>query len=451
MKLKIKIKKNGKNSHGVMRNLEEVSIRAHELSRGKVEQIGRVTIKNMKDLAVFYAPGVAYVSSAIRANKLLSYKYTGRGNRIAIISDGSRILGLGDIGPEAGLPVIEGKALLFKRFGNVDALPLAIEAASTEQIVEFAKAIEPSVGGINLEDISSGKCFDVFDRLQKELNVPVFHDDRHGTAVVVYSALINAMKLVGKDIKSARIVVNGAGAAGTGIAQLLLAAGATNIMMCDGRGIIYKGRNDNMTPTKVLLAEYTNKAQLKGQLADAAKNADILIGASTAGAFNENVIRSMAQNPVVFALAIPEPEISYERAKAAGAVIVATGNSGVPNQVNNLLAFPAVFRGALDAQARKINTAMLQAAGEELARNVKKQLLSIDHIIPNFVNEDITEVTANVAAAVSKSAIDTGVAGIRVDPADVRKNVRLTLKRYSKMETTIAKLGSEKEISRLLK
>lgn len=451
MKIKIKIKRKKNHTLEGIKNIEELSIKVHEVARGKIEQIGRVQVRNLRDLSIYYAPGVAYVSNAIRANKMLSYKYTARGNRIAIISDGSRILGLGDIGPEAGIPVMEGKALLFKRFGNVDALPLTINADTADQIVEFAKAIEPSVGGINIEDIANTRCFDVFERLQKELSIPVFHDDREGTAVVVSAALENALKLVGKDLKTVKIVINGIGAAGLGIAQLLLASGATNIIMCDTRGILYKGRKDNMTPTKELLAEHTNKSELKGQLADAAKGADVLIGASNRAAFNEFMIKSMATKAIVFALANPEPEISYEKAKEAGAAIVATGASAVANQVNNLLAFPAIFRGTLDAQARKINTAMLQAASEELARSVPKALLSTDHIIPNFVDEDFTEITANIAAAVAKAAIDTGVAGIKVEPSEVKKETKLALKRYLKFEKTIGKLGSGKALTHLFK
>lgn len=451
MKIKIKIRK--KKSIGLerIRNIEELSLKAHEISNGAIEQVGRIALNDLRDLAIYYTPGVAYVSTAVRANKQLSYKYTSRGNRIAIVSDGSRVLGLGDIGPEAGLPVMEGKALLFKKFGAIDAIPLAINADTVEQIVEFAKALEPSVAGINLEDISNKKCFDVFDILQKELNIPIFHDDRQGTAVVTYAALKNALSLVGKDIKTAKIVINGIGAAGVGIAQLLLASGAANLMLCDTRGILYKGRGEDMNRMKETLAEYTNKQQLKGQLADAAKSADVLIGVSVKGAFNEQLIKSMAEKPIVFALANPDPEISYERAKAAGAVIVATGASAVPNQVNNLLIFPALFRGALDVQARKINTAMMQAAADELAKSVAKTKLSEEHIVPNFVDEDIVEVTANIAAAVARAAMETGVAGIKVDPAIVRKGAKEALQRYSKIEKMMSKLDHEKELSKLLK
>ncbi len=434
-----------------IKDIEKLSLDAHAASSGAVELVGRVKIKSLEDLAVYYTPGVAYVSKAIRANKDLSYKYTSRGNRIAIISDGSRILGLGDIGPEAGIPVMEGKALLFKKFGNVDALPIAIRAKSAEEIVAFARAIEPSVAGINLEDISSPNSFVVFEMLQKELSIPVYHDDRQGTAVVALAALTNALKLVGKSVKSARIVINGVGSAGVGIAQLLISEGATNIIMCDTRGILYKGRKDNMNPMKESLATHTNRGLLKGQLQDAARGADVLIGVSSRGAFTDGMIKSMKKNPIVFALANPDPEISYEKAIAAGAAVVATGESDVPNQVNNLLAFPAILRGALDVHARKINTAMLLAAAATMAESIPKNRLKSDHIIPNFVADNFSEMTANVAVAVAKAAMSTGVARVKKDPSAIRQAVKAALKRYSRLEADIAKLNKKGIITRLLK
>ncbi len=446
MKLNIKIRRKKKNgmphpngssgngSKSGISDIRDVSLVAHERSMGKIEIMGKVPLKTLRDLAIYYTPGVSYPSLEIKEDKDLSYVYTARANRIAILTDGSRVLGLGNIGPEASLPVMEGKSLLFKKFGNIDALPLAIRADTADEIVAVAKAMEPGIGGINLEDISSPKCFEVFDRLQKEMNIPVFHDDREGTAVVTLAALQNALKLVGKELHSASIVINGSGAAGVGIAQLLLAAGAANIIMCDKRGILYKGRADNMNNIKELLAEHTNRNFLKGQLVDAVKNSDVLIGASTAGAFNEWIIKSMAPRSIVFALANPDPEITYNDAKAAGAEIVATGASNVPNQINNVLAFPAIFRGALDVQARKINTQMLLAAANALSASVKKAKLNDRHIVPNFSEDDINSITANIAAEVAKAAMDTGVSRIKVDPAEISSRTRAALVRYSKLE-----------------
>ena len=460
MKLNIKIRRkkngvsvsysNGSNGSGAKSGVDgirDVALMAHERSMGKIEIIGKVPVTTLRDLAIYYTPGVSYPSLEIKEDKKLSYVYTARANRIAVISDGSRVLGLGNIGPEAGLPVMEGKSLLFKKFGNVDALPLVVRAETTEELVAIAKAIEPGVGGINLEDISSPKCFEVFERLQKELSIPVFHDDREGTAVVTLAALQNALKIVGKEISSAFIVINGAGAAGVGIAQLLLAAGAANIVMCDKRGILYKGRTDNMNNIKELLAEHTNRNLLKGQLVDAVKNCDVLIGASSEGAFNERLIRSMAPRAIVFALANPDPEITYNEAKAAGAEVVATGASNVPNQINNVLAFPAIFRGALDVQARKINTQMLLAAADALSSNVQKAKLNSEHIVPNFSDDDINSITAVVAAEVAKAAMETGVSRIKVDPALIRKNTSVALMRYSKLEKSFSKAASGRSFS----
>ncbi len=423
------------------KDIGALSLKAHAMARGKIEEVGRVPIMNLDDLAIYYTPGVVSSCLAIRDNKDLSYDYTSRGNRIAIVTDGSRILGLGGIGPEAGMPVMEGKALLFKKFGNVDAVPLTIRTTTAEEMISFVKAIEPGFGGINIEDTAPPKCFEVVDRLQKELDIPIFHDDRQGTSVVAYAALKNALRLVGKDLKDAKIVINGIGAAGVGIAQLLLAAGAGNIIMCDTRGILYQGRKDDMNTIKENLATHTNRSSLKGQLEDAVKGADVLIGVSSKGAFSDKMIKAMAPRAIVFALANPDPEIDYGAAKAAGAEIVATGVSDLPNQVNNLLAFPAIFRGALDARARKINTAMLLAAADSLGTGVPKFKLSKDHIIPNFTEDDIISITAEMAVAVARAAVETGVSDSKLDANSIRKNVRGALKRYSKIEASMTKLG----------
>lgn len=420
-----------------LKEVERRALEAYSRNNGMVQIAGKVRVRNLADLAVYYTPGVSYPPTLIRKNPALSYKYTGRCNRIAIITNGTRILGLGNIGPEAGLPVMEGKALLFKKFGNVDAFPLAINADSVDKIVAFAKAIEPSIGGINLEDISSPDGFYVFERLQKELGVFVFHDDRHGTAVAVDAALRNAMKLVDKDIREAKVVVNGVGSAGVGIGELILAAGCKNLLMCDSRGLLYKGRKENMNRMKQRLAEHTNPQEIKGQLSDAVRDADVLIGVSCANAFKESHIKAMANKPIVFALANPHPEIVRAHAIRAGAYIVATGESDVPNQVNNLLAFPGIFRGALDIQARKINSAMLLEASRVLSHGVLAKRRTRNHILPNFVDDNITQVIANMAAGVAKVAMKTGVARIRVNPDSIRKSTIEALKRYSKLEKLI--------------
>ena len=408
------------------------ALEAFRKHKGVVRIMGKVQIKTLEDLATYYTPGVSYPPLQIRKDKALSYEYTGKGNRIAILSDGTRILGLGNIGPDAGMPVMEGKSLLFKKFGDIDALPLAINAGNMDEMVAFAKAIEPVIGGINIEDVSSPNCFSLYDRLQSELEVPVFHDDRQGTGVVADAALRNAMKLVKKEVKNAKIVINGLGSAGVGTAEIILAAGCKNLLMCDTRGILYNGRKDNMNEIKQRLAEHTNPDGIKGQLYDAVKGADVLIGFSSPGAFKPNFIKAMADKPIVFALSNPVPEIEYQNAKEAGARIAATGDSDVPNQVNNMLAFPGIFRGVLDVQARKINSAMLLEASRALAHSVKPR--TPEHIIPNFVDDDIIPITADIAAAVAAAAIRTGVARKKVDPNKVRKDTKERLLRYSRIE-----------------
>jgi malate dehydrogenase (oxaloacetate-decarboxylating) len=433
-------KKKGVSDIDGMHRLREKALEAHRRNRGVTETIGKVAVRSLDDLALYYTPGIAYASLAIKKNPELSYSLTNRANRIAIVSNGSRILGLGNIGPYAGYPVMEGKSLLFKKFGNVDAVPLTINADTTEEIVAFIDAIEPSFAGINIEDISSPTCFDVFDILQGKLDIPVFHDDRQGTAVVALAGLKNALRVVGKRLPEVRIAINGVGAAGTGIAQLLIAAGANDIIMCDRAGILYKGRDRNMNVTKALLTSHTNRGNLMGGIRDAAKGADILIGASEKGAFNSALIKGLADDSIVFPLANPAPEIGYREAKAAGARIVGTGASEVPNQINNLLAFPAVFRGTLDVGARKINMQMLLSASDALAKSIPDRLLSEDYVIPNFAEENMTYITANVAAAVGKAAIATGVARRKMSEVAIRKGVRGMLKRYQRIEDFMGRL-----------
>jgi malate dehydrogenase (oxaloacetate-decarboxylating) len=418
--------------------LRERALKAH--AGGKIEAIGKVAIKSAEDLSTYYTPGVAYASMAIAVDKGLSYTYTSRSNMIAIVSDGSRVLGLGDIGPEAGMPVMEGKALLFKKFGGVDAIPLTINAHSVEEIVAFVKALEPSFAGINLEDIATPKNFEVFNRLKAELRIPVFHDDRHGVSVVVHAALKNALRLTGRKLSNARIVINGAGAAGMGTAELLLAEGAKDITVCDSKGAIYAGRDADMSPMKADLASKTNRKMVKGPLQAAVEGADVLIGLSVKGAFTKELIKSMSKNPIVFALANPDSEISYKDAKDAGAAVVATGASDAPNQVNNLLAFPAIFRGALDVRAREINTKMLLAASNALSGSVAKSKLSNEYIVPAFCNERFQAIVAKTAAAVAKAAMDSGVAGTNVDINVLKKGIKSRLKRYGKIERLVSRL-----------
>ncbi len=422
-----------------LHGIEKRALGEYGSHHGVIQVTGKVRIKDLYDLATYYTPGVSYPPLMIRKNKALSFKYTGRCNRIAIVSNGTRILGLGNIGPEAGLPVMEGKALLFKKFGNVDALPLPINAASVDQIVAFAKAIEPAVGGINLEDISSPDCFYAFERLQKELSIFVYHDDRQGTAVAADAALRNAMKIVDKDIRHCKIVINGIGAAGVGVAEIILAAGCKDLIMCDSSGIVYRGRKYNMNQMKARLAQHTNPDNINGQLSDAVRDSDVLIGASSAGLFKPRYIKAMDKRPVVFALANPHPEIDYRSALDAGAYIVATGESDVPNQVNNMLAFPGIFRGALDVQARQINSAMLLEASRLLAHGVPVEKRKREHIIPNFVEDDIRSVMADMAAGVAEVAMKTGVSRVRADPSAVRKRAMDALGKYSKLEDFVAR------------
>ncbi len=414
------------------RSIEKAALSEFSKHKGVIQIVGKVRVKTLGDLATYYTPGVSYPPLRIREDKALTYEYTGKGNRIGILSDGSRILGLGNIGPDAGLPVMEGKSLLFKKFGDIDALPLPINAHGVDEMVSFAKAIEPVIGGINIEDVSSPNCFTLYDRLQKELGIPVFHDDRHGTGVVADAALRNAMKLVKKDVRKAKIVINGLGSAGIGVAEIILAAGSRNLVMCDTRGILYKGRRDNMNGLKQRIAEHTNHNGMKGQLQDAVKDADVLIGLSVPGAFKSSFIKAMADKPIVFALCNPYPEMRYDEARKAGAYIAATGESGVPNQVNNMLAFPGIFRGILDVRARKINPTMLLEASRALAHSVKRR--AREHIIPNFVDDDIISITADIAAAVAGAAIKTGVARRKMDPDRVRRDTKERLERYSRLE-----------------
>lgn len=384
----------------------ESSLEMHRINKGKMEILPKVPLENNFDLSLAYSPGVAEPCLEIAKTPSLVYDYTIKGNLVAVVTDGTAVLGLGDIGPEASLPVMEGKALLLKKFANIDAFPICLNTKDVDEIVNTVKAISPTFGGINLEDISAPRCFEVERRLREECDIPVFHDDQHGTAIVVGAGLLNSLKLVNKGVSDVKIVVNGAGAAGIAILKLLRDIGFEHIMMCDSKGIIYKGRPTGMNPIKEEIAEFTNQDLEKGSLHDALAGADVFIGVSVANLLTEDMIKTMNADPIVFALANPSPEILPEKAKEFGVRVIATGRSDYPNQVNNVLAFPGIFRGALDVRATDINEQMKLAATYAIASLIKEEELTEDYIIPNAFDERITK---TVARAVSEAAIATGV------------------------------------------
>jgi len=390
-------------------NLNEEALKLHEENKGKIEVISKTKIKDMHDLAVVYTPGVAEPCRKIHKNIADVYKYTTKGNMVAVVTDGTAVLGLGDIGPEAALPVMEGKAVLFKYFAGVDAFPICLNTKDPDKIVEAVTLIAPSLGGINLEDISAPRCFEIERKLKETLDIPVFHDDQHGTAVIVLSGLLNALKIVGKKIDQVKIVVNGAGAAAIAVLKFLISAGVKNAILCDSKGIIYQGRKENMNWAKEEMAKVTNRELLKGTLSDALVGADVFIGLSVAGALTQEMVRSMASDPIIFAMANPVPEIMPDEAKAAGARIIATGRSDFPNQVNNCLGFPAIFKGALKVRARDINEEMKIAASQAIASIIPDDELTEDNIIPNVFNPLVVE---RESEAVAQAAIKSGVARI---------------------------------------
>ena len=384
------------------------ALRMHREWRGKLDIVPKMSIKNKDDLSVAYTPGVAQPCLEIKKDVNLSYELTGRWNTVAVITDGTAVLGLGDIGPEAGMPVMEGKCVLFKEFGGVDAIPLCVRSKEVDKIVDTVALLAGSFGGVNLEDISSPRCFEIEKRLKEICDIPIFHDDQHGTAVVTLAALINALKLVGKDIKNIKAVISGAGAAGVAIVKLLMSMGLENVIMCDSKGIIYKGR-DRLNEITTQMAEVTNKELVKGTLADAMKGADVFIGVSAPGIVTEDMVRSMAEKPILLPMANPVPEIMPELALKAGAAVVGTGRSDFPNQINNVLAFPAIFRGALDVRASDINDEMKTAAALALAGLISDEELSPEYIIPKPFDPRVREA---VATAVMEAARKSGVARI---------------------------------------
>ncbi len=377
---------------------------AHE--GGKIEIKNKLPVRDRNDLSQVYTPGVARVCMDIHQNKEHAYRYTIKGNAVAIVSDGTAVLGLGDIGPEAALPVMEGKAMLFKEFAGIDAFPIVLATKNVDELVTVVKAIAPAFGGINLEDISAPRCFEVEARLRKLLDIPVFHDDQHGTAVVVLAALINVSRLFKRELKKFRVVVVGAGAAGTAISKMLLSSGVRDLVVCDRAGAIYAGRRHDMNPAKKELARMTNPRGVKGSIADAMKNAHVVIGVSAPNVITTNDVKSMARNPVVFALANPDAEIAPEAAFPLVRVM-ATGRSDYPNQINNMLGFPGIFRGLLDVRARGVNEEIKLAAARAIADTIKKEDLHEDYIIPSIFDRTVA---ASVAAAVSAAARKTGLA-----------------------------------------
>lgn len=378
----------------------------HEAAQGKIETVAKLPIESVDDLSVAYTPGVAEPCRKIAQNIDDAYRYTCKANTIAVVSNGTAVLGLGNIGATASLPVMEGKSVLFKRFGGVNAFPICIDADTPEEVIATVKAIAPSFGGINLEDIKSPDCFEIEEVLERELDIPVFHDDQHGTAVVVTAALLNALKVVGKDIAKVKIVLNGPGAAGTAIIKMMQHAGATDIIAVDEFGILYPGR-DPLPGHKLQLADETNPTQMRGGLADALEGADVFVGVSVAGALKPEMIANMANDPIVFAMANPTPEIGYDEAKAAGVAVMGTGRSDKPNQINNLLCFPGLFRGALAVRARDINYDMKLAAAKAISDLVPDEDRSAEYIIPSVLDPRVAK---GVARAVAQAAVDTGVA-----------------------------------------
>lgn len=405
-------------------SLRDEALQMHKENHGKLAVAPKVKVTNKEELSLAYSPGVAEPCKDIHEHPEKVYDYTMKNNTVAVISDGTAVLGLGNIGAEASLPVMEGKGVLFKSFSGIDGIPLSLSTTDTEEIIQTVKLLEPNFGGINLEDISAPRCFEIEERLKKETKIPVFHDDQHGTAIVTLAGLMNALRIVKKDLSDIRVVLNGAGAAGIAIVKLLYSYGVREMIMCDSQGAIYEGRPHGMNPTKEYVAKWTNKDKINGKLADVIEGADVFIGVSVANLLSEEMVRSMADNPVIFAMANPNPEITPELAKSAGAKVIGTGRSDFPNQINNVLAFPGIFRGALDVRATHINEQMKQAAVEAIASLISEEELTEDYVIPGPFDK---RVAPSVAKAVAKAAMESGVARIDVDPEEIyQKTLALT-------------------------
>lgn len=398
-------------------SLRDQALRMHQEKQGKLEVKSKVEIQNAQDLSLAYSPGVAEPCKVIHEYPETVYDYTMKGNMVGVVTNGTAVLGLGNIGPAASLPVMEGKAILFKSFAGVDAFPITLDTTDTDKIVETVKLMAHTFGGINLEDIAAPQCFEIEERLKKEVDIPVFHDDQHGTAIVTVAGLVNALKIVNKTMKDLKIVLNGAGAAGIAITKLLYSYGVRDMIMCDTRGAIYEGRPQGMNKVKSEVASYTNVNKESGKLSDVIKGADVFIGVSAADALSQEMVKSMNDNAIIFAMANPNPEINPDAAKEAGAAVIGTGRSDFPNQVNNVLAFPGIFRGALDVRASDINEEMKKAAVEAIAALITQEELNADYVIPGPFDP---RVAPAVAESVAKAAIDSGLARIKIDPAIVK-------------------------------
>lgn len=383
------------------------ALAVHEQAKGKIQVVSKVPIATRDDMSVAYTPGVAEPCREIHKNPDEVYRYTDKGNLVAVVSDGTAVLGLGNIGAKAAIPVMEGKAILFKAFADVDAFPICLDTQDTEEIIRTVKNLAPVFGGINLEDIASPKCFEIEERLEKELEIPVFHDDQHGTAIVVTAALINALKVVGKEIGDVHVVLNGPGAAGTAIIKMMLAAGVKHVIACDEYGILYKERPQGIEGHKKMLCGITNLEGRRGTLSDALQGADVFVGVSVAGALKPEMVKLMNPDPIVFAMANPTPEIMYEDARKAGVKVMGTGRSDFPNQINNVLAFPGIFKGALSVRARDINYDMKVAAAYAIAGLVEPEKLCSEYVIPSVFD---TRVASEVAKKVAEAAYASGAA-----------------------------------------
>ena len=389
-------------------DIKEKALKQHEEWQGKIEVTSRARLETPEDLSIAYTPGVAEPCLKIAEDKDLSYKYTRRGNMVAVVTDGTAVLGLGDIGPEAGMTVMEGKCVLFKEFGGVDAFPLCVRSKDVDDIVNTVALLAGSFGGVNLEDISAPRCFEIEKKLKERCDIPIFHDDQHGTAVVTAAAMLNALKVTGRNLEDIRVVTSGAGAAGIAIIKLLVSLGLKDVIMCDRKGAIYEGR-EGLNAEKEEMAKISNREMRKGSLAEVIKGADVFIGVSAPGTVTPEMVKTMAPNPILFPMANPVPEIMPDLAKEAGAAVVGTGRSDFPNQINNVLAFPGIFRGALDVRAKDINDEMKVAAAYAIANLIDEKDLNADYIIPNPFDK---RVAPAVAKAVAEAAKKTGVARV---------------------------------------
>lgn len=404
--------------------LRDEALEMHRKNQGKLEVSPKVKVTNKEELSLAYSPGVAEPCKEIHEDPRKVFEYTMKSNTVAVVTDGTAVLGLGNIGAEASIPVMEGKAVLFKSFSGIDGVPIALNTTDTEEIINTVKLLEPNYGGINLEDISAPRCFEIEERLKKETKIPVFHDDQHGTAIVTVAGMINALRIVDKDLSDIKVVLNGAGAAGIAIIKLLYFYGVRNMIMCDSKGAIYEGRSFGMNDTKAYVAKWTNRDKIDGSLNDVIEDADVFIGVSVADLLSKEMVESMANDPIIFAMANPNPEIKPDVAKAAGAKVIGTGRSDFPNQINNVLAFPGIFRGALDVEATHINEEMKQAAVEAIADLIKPEELNPDYCIPDPFDK---RVAPSVAREVAKAAMESGVARVDVDPEEIyNKTMKLT-------------------------